>query len=239
MKRAWLRLCHEWTLRKCDHIVAISNVVKQDVLRKYGEQWADRIRVIWNPISLERFDGQNECNMTDGRPYVLCVAVDRPQKNLFRLIRAFALARSKCPDYCLVLAGQLRSLRSEPRERTARVGKHMPSAVDLINELGLAKHVRITGFLPDADSGALYRGSAMCVLPSLFEGFGMPAVESLAFGKPTLVSGLPVLREVTFGAAQYLDNPEDVDAMAERISTMLANPQKYKPSPDLIRSREN
>jgi glycosyltransferase involved in cell wall biosynthesis len=234
-KRLWLRMCHAVTLRKCHRVVVISNAVKEDMLRLYGDRWADRIEVIWNPISLDRFEGdESDRNFTGGRPYILCVSVDRPQKNLFRLIHAFNQVRAKHPDYVLVIAGQLRSLRRSPREQSACVSRQMPSTVDLVEDLGLQDHVRVTGFIADHDLGALYRGATMCILPSLFEGFGMPAVESLAMGKPTLVSGLPVLREVTFNSANYLDNPEDVDAMARAIASILADPDRSAPAPALM-----
>ncbi len=73
-----------------------------------------------------------------------------------------------------------------------------------------------------------------CGFAPSFEGFGMPAVESLAMGKPTLVSGLPVLGEVTFNSAAYLDDPEDVNAMAEAIVAILRSPSRYQPSSELI-----
>ncbi len=233
-KRLWLKWCHHITLRKCARVVAISEAVKQDILRTYGSQWRDRVAVIWNPISVDRFQRDIEFQVTGGRPYVLCVSVDRPPKNLFRLIQAFALVRSKFPDHCLVVAGQLRSLRRQRRERYGSVAQTMPAAADLVTELGLADHVRVTGFISDDQLGALYRGATMTVLPSLFEGFGMPAVESLAMGKATLVSNLPVLREVTLQSAQYLDDPTDVPAMAEAIISILDRPDKFQPGPDLV-----
>ena len=233
-KRLRLRACHAVTLHKCHRVVTISGAVKDDMLRAYGSRWQDRIEVIWNPVSLERFDGATDQDFTGGRPYILCVAVDRPQKNLFRLIRAFAQVRARHPEYCLVLAGQLRSHRRDAREKSAEISRTMPSAVDLVEDLGLADHVRVTGFVDDQTLGSLYRGATLCVLPSLFEGFGMPAVESLAMGKPTLVSGLPVLREITLGLAQYLDDPTDVGAMGEAIAEMLDHPEQYRPPDDRI-----
>ena len=107
----------------------------------------------------------------------------------------------------------------------------MPSTVDLVADLGLSEHVRVTGFVSDRELGALYRGATMCVLPSLFEGFGMPAVESLAMGKPTLTSGLPVLREVTLELAQYLDDPTDVGADGGR-DQLDARPSPAIPATD-------
>ena len=236
-KRLWLKWCHNVSLRKCHRVVTISNAVKEDMLRVYGDRWDDRIEVIWNPVSVDRFanspDG-DEYDITGGRPFILCVSVDRPQKNLFRLIEAFAHVHKKFPDYCLVLAGQLRSQRRERRERSGEVVQSMPAAADRVEQLGLADHVRITGFIEGAQLGALYRNTTMCVLPSLFEGFGMPAVESLAMGKPTLVSGLPVLREVTLNAAQYMNDPTDVVAMAEAMVQIISNPERFRPSSTIV-----
>ena len=233
-KRLWLKLCHAATLRNCHRVVTISSAVKSDVLQQYGSQWENRIEVIWNPVSVDRFSGSLEYDITQGRPYILCVAMDRPQKNLFRLVQAFAQLRSKFPDYCLVLAGQLRSARRETRERSRKVSKEMPATVDIVDALGLSEHVCVTGFVSDQQLGALYRGATMCVLPSLFEGFGMPAIESLAMAKPTLVSGLPVLREVTLGSAQYMDDPTNVGAMTEHIVEILNSTKRYTPTEHLV-----
>lgn len=228
-KRLWLNWAHLVTLKKCRRVVAISQAVKDDILLQYGDRWENHIEVIWNPVCVERFENGSGRDFTGGRPYVLCVAVDRPQKNLFRLIQAFAQVREKHREFCLVLAGQLRSLRRDPRERTGVVAQTMPSAADLVERLQIADHVRVTGFISDQELGCLYRGATMCVLPSLFEGFGMTAVESMAMGKPTLVSGLPVLREITFHAAQYLDDPTDVGAMAEAIDEIITSSDRYRP----------
>jgi glycosyltransferase involved in cell wall biosynthesis len=236
-KRLWLKWCHNVSLRKCHRVVTISNAVKEDMLRVYGDRWDDRIEVIWNPVSIDRFaisPDDDEYDITGGRPFILCVSVDRPQKNLFRLVEAFAHVHQKFPDYCLVLAGQLRSQRRERRERTGEVVQSMPAAADRVEQLGLTDHVRITGFIEGAQLGSLYRNATMCVLPSLFEGFGMPAVESLAMGKPTLVSGLPVLREVTLNAAQYVNDPTDVAAIADGMVQIISNPDRFRPSAAIV-----
>lgn len=239
-KRIWMRTCHEITLRRCDAVVAISQWVKDDILKHYGQRWESRVRTIWNPVSLERFSQPAEQNFTKGRPYILCTAVDRPAKNLSTLVRAFAIVRKKLPEYCLVLSGQLRSADRTWRARSQALESKLPSAADLVEDLNLTKDVVLTGFIADAQLGALYRGASLFVLPSLFEGFGMPAVEALALGVPTLVSGLQVLREVTLDRAHYIENPLDVQETAERMVEMLQAGVSARPSPQLrdeIRNR--
>jgi glycosyltransferase involved in cell wall biosynthesis len=231
-KRVWMRANHEITLRRCDAVVAISQSVRNDILTHYGHRWESRVHAIWNAVSLDRLTRPAEQIFTNGRPYILCAAVDRPPKNLSTLIRAFALLRNRYPDHCLVLAGQLRTEDRTWRRRSQIVESKLPGAMDLVNELGLSKHVVLTGFIPDEQLGALYRGAALFVLPSLFEGFGMPAVESLALGTPTLVSDLPVLREVTLDRAYYIADPLNERQMADEIAQVLALGEAARPSSD-------
>jgi glycosyltransferase involved in cell wall biosynthesis len=160
----------------------------------------------------------------------LSTGVDRPAKNLATLIRAFVLLRAKMPEFRLVLAGQLRSADRVWVRKSTEIDSATPSTIDLVNELGLANDVVVTGFVSDEKLGALYRGSSLFVLPSLFEGFGMPAIEALMLGAPTLVTGLPVLREVTLGGASYIDNPRDEHEIAERMHQLLAMGGTARPS---------
>jgi glycosyltransferase involved in cell wall biosynthesis len=107
------------------------------------------------------------------------------------------------------------------RWRSVRVESKLRAAVDLVNELGLSKHVVLTGFIPAGQLGVLYRGATLFMLLSRFEGFGMAAVESLAIGTPTLLSDLPVLREVTFDGARYISDPLNERQLADDITQLL------------------
>ena len=233
-RRAWLDAAQRYALHRCDRVITISQTVREDVLRAYGERWASKITAVWNPVAFERLDGADEQRVTNGRPYILGVAVDRPFKNLHTLIRAFDALRDRCPDHLLVLVGELRSRRPKGRIHATDVTAKMPPTVDLVRELGLQDRVIITGFVSDSELGALYRGASLFVMPSLFEGFGMPPIEALALGVPTLVSGIPALREVTLGAAQYLDDAQDVEAMREMIAHMAERVDDYRPSAETV-----
>lgn len=234
IKWHWLNACHRFTLSKSDAVVTISEVVRQDLLKWYGAKWADRVHVVHNPVALERFEGGGEQQFTKGRPYIMCVALDRPQKNLFTLIRAFHLLKDRFPDHLLVMAGELRLQPHENREKVATLADTMPSTSDLVDQLGLEDRVLVTGFISDAELGALYRGASAFVLPSLFEGFGMPAVEALGLGVPTLVSGIPVLREITFDQAHYVDDLQSPHEFADRLAGILQNEQASRPPADLV-----
>jgi glycosyltransferase involved in cell wall biosynthesis len=233
-KRVWQSLTQRYALWRSDRVVTISEAVRQDVLQWFGAKYADKVRTVWNPIAFERLDGTSVARTDAGRPYLLAVAVDRPFKNLYTLIRAFDILRRRRPDHMLVLVGELRSRRPKSRIHSAHVAATMPPTVDLVRELGLEEHVLITGFVDDERLGAWYRGADLFVMPSLFEGFGMPPVESLALGTPTIVSDIPSLREATFSLAPFLRNPRDPQTMAEDLDQALASGPALKPTSEAM-----
>ena len=232
-QRIWLSAAQQYALRRCDAMVTISAAVKQDVMHYFGERFGPKIHPIWIPMAFERFDGELAPTITGGRPYLLGVALDRPHKNLATLVRAFAKLRQRHPDLCLVLVGELRS-RHPKANLAAEVAEKMPAAGDVVRDLGLQDHVKITGFISDAELGALYRGAAAFILPSLHEGFGMPAIEALGSGAPTLVSDIPVFREVTVGVATYLPQPRDVDSVCEKIDHVISSGPAARPTPETV-----
>jgi glycosyltransferase involved in cell wall biosynthesis len=91
-----------------------------------------------------------------------------------------------------------------------------------------------TGFISDEQLGALYRGADLFVLPSLFEGFGMPPIEAMSLGTPALVSDIPPLREITLGYAHYLADPTDAAGMAGHIQSIVEQGAAAKPTSEAV-----
>lgn len=228
-KRKWLDLCLRHTLRKCTTVATISEAVRQDVLAQFGQQHATRVQAIWNPVRWQEPVAEAPAAIGE-RPFLLAVGVDRPQKNFATLIQAFAKLKDDHPDLALVIAGQLRSTRHDAHERTGAMSQELPSTVELVERLGLSDRVIVTGFVDNDVLAALYQRAAAYVLPSLFEGFGMPAVEALGWGTPAITSDLPPLREVTLGAARYVADPLSADAMATEIDATLRAGESARPS---------
>jgi glycosyltransferase involved in cell wall biosynthesis len=229
-KKLWLMGAHRWSLLRANTVVTITQAVKDDVVQQYGSRWAHRIKPIWNPVAFDRLDGQLVQDFTNGRPYILGVAVDRPLKNLGTLVRAFELIRNRHPEFCLVLAGELRSRRPAQEQMTSGIGEKLPAAGELVKSLGLQNDVKTTGFVSDEQLGALYRGATAFVLPSLFEGFGMPPVEAIACGTPALISDIPPLREITMGQAFYLSDPLDPEQIAEQTISIIDQGSAARPT---------
>ncbi len=143
------------------------------------------------------------------RPYILYVGNFKPHKNLPRLLQAYA----KLPDplrrgHKLVLAG------GDPI--------HEPELRHLARTLGVGDSVLFPGVIAGSDLPALYSGSALFILPSLEEGFGLPAVEAMACGAPVVASNRAAIPEVVESAAILFD-PEDpasiTDAMVQVLFT--------------------
>ncbi len=235
LKRGWLRHSHKKTLRRSSAVVSISEVVRQDIMDVYGSEYAGRVHAIWNPIDWHRYDDKTEHDFTEGRPFLMSVAVDRPQKNIATLIRAFHLIKDQFPEHQLVLVGQPRASITAGKRRYEKVADRFPSTVDLIRDLEIEDRVVVTGYIEDSQIGSLYRNAELFVMPSLFEGFGMPVVEALGLGTPVLTSGLPVLREVSLDSAYYLgDDPCDEAAMARQLTELLGQGRTVRPSADFI-----
>jgi glycosyltransferase involved in cell wall biosynthesis len=93
-----------------------------------------------------------------------------------------------------------------------------------IRELALQDNVVITGYVPDHHMPGLYAQAKLLVMPSLYEGFGFPILESMAAGTPVVASNTSSLPEVA-GDAAILVSPTDENALAEAIESILASPK--------------
>lgn len=216
-KRAWLRLSHARTLRYADKVIFISEFVRQDAIRWFGSI-AQRGIVIPNPVSWDRFSASGGSPCPEDRPYILSVAAHYAHKQLDVLLKAFADFSRKRPDFCLVLVGQLAGKLVSNTDSPGALGR-------LVAELQLTDRVRVTGYITDAEVGNYYRYARAFAFPSVFEGFGMPAVEALGFGLPCLTTRCTAIPEATLGLATYVDNPANVGEWASRLQELVDAPR--------------
>jgi len=222
-KRLWLRLSQAASMRRADRVIAISKFVRDDAIRWFGDRIGDKITVVPNPLSWDRFaTGLGQPRPLD-RPYILSVAAQYPHKNLATLVRAFDVIAKTNRDVQLVLCGQsyagLHGVGGEP----GGVGP-------LIRELGLSDRIALTGFVGDAALARWYEHAEMFVFPSLFEGFGMPPVEALGFGLPTLTTRTTAMPEATMGIARMVEQPLDAREWADKMSAILRRRNCYRPT---------
>jgi len=226
-RREWQRMSYWLTYSRADVVVVPSDFVRERASELYGWRAREKTVTIPIPISWDRFDEASVDAPFEGRPYILTVAAHYPHKNLGVLIRAFARVRRQFPDLLLVMSGQLSTNLLGIGDRTNHVS-------NLIAELDLESAAIATGYLDDARLGNLYRHAALFAFPSLFEGFGMPPVEALGFGLPTLTTQRASLPEVTMGAALYLGDPTSVDEWVDKLTYMLRNLSACRPEQTIV-----
>jgi glycosyltransferase involved in cell wall biosynthesis len=182
------------TAETCDVVFVNSAYTGNDVTETLGVP-AERVHVA-HPAPKDEFRGDGPA--TDlGAPYVLTVATLEPRKNLQTLVEAHRLLGG---DLLLAVAGG-EGWGEQPELEGPRVQR--------------------LGFVSDEELARLYRGAAVAVYPSRFEGFGIPVVEAMACGCPVVVSSHPSLDEASGSAAVRAD-PDDPAALAAAIEQALA-----------------
>jgi len=140
--------------------------------------------------------------------FVLSVGSREPGKNRSRLLRALALLRGQGLACDLAIVGQ-------PAWR-------YEAEAALVQSLGLYGCVRFLGYVPDDDLPALYSAATVFAYPSLYEGFGLPVLESMACGTPVVTSNVSATAEVAGGAALLVD-PRDTRALAGALGRLLSD----------------
>jgi glycosyltransferase involved in cell wall biosynthesis len=145
--------------------------------------------------------------------YLLCLAAPQPRKNLAHLIRAFfrLLDEQQLPATYLVLAGSKE--QGWMYDEILKVAESSPEH---------RSRLMFTGYVADEDLPALYSGALAFVFPSLYEGFGLPALEAMACGTPVITSNTTSLPEVAGDAALLVD-PTDLDQLCAAISTIVSD----------------
>jgi len=143
-------------------------------------------------------------------PYVLFPGGDAPSKNACRAIRAFAELCRREPG----LPHRLVVLGIPPRSH-ARFAR-------LAGRAGIEERVELMAFVPEAQLAPLYRGADAVFFPSLYEGFGIPALEAMVAGTPMVCSFRTSLPEIAGRAALYVD-PMSVEQMAAGLSRVLTD----------------
>jgi len=205
-----------WTktsVTKAKQIIAVSKTTKKD-LHKFYSLNDSKVQVIYNGYekkhSLPFLKNTAKLSVTN-KPFLLYVGTLQPRKNVITLIKAFNVVKKTIPDLELIIAGKKGWLFNE--------------IFTLVEELGLENCVYSTGFVTDQQLAYLYQNARCLILPSLYEGFGLPILEAMSFSCPVISSFSASLPEIGGNACLYFD-PNNIDDLVEKIQQLLTNQQQ-------------
>ncbi len=192
--------------RKLSHLITVSENALRDINQEFQIP-TTKFRLVPNGIDTDVFYPILEIKRENGR-IIVTNSADTPLKGLFHLLRAVAQL-SETRKIKLIVIGA-------PKENGG--------VIRLIRELGIEKYVTFTGRISNEDFVKQYARASVAVVPSIYEGFGLPAGEAMACGVPVISTTGGALPEVV-GDTGILVQPGDHDALANAIRKFLDNPE--------------
>lgn len=207
-----LRSWTAYSVKKAKKVMAISQFTKQDITSAYSYP-ADKIAVTYLGYDTELYKPATNPKVLEKyairKPYFLFMSSLKPSKNIENLIRAFADFPDK--TYSLIIAGKKAWLFDQ--------------IFALVKNFKLEDRVIFTGFVDESEKPVLMTSASAFVMPSFYEGFGIPVVEAMACGTPVVVSSVASLPEVAGDAGIYVD-PYDVASITAALSVAISSKSK-------------
>ena len=204
--------------RQCRQIIAVSNFSKNEIIR-HGFAPAAKISAVWEGVDPffgeqagDDFAELNKLVPLD-KPYLLCVAHTYPHKNVHLLLEAFQQIHERIP-HNLVIVGKERL--GEGAVRAAASALSCPDRL-----------IRLKDGLPYRALRRLYQGADLFILPSAYEGFGLPVLEAMMAGTPVVTTRMASLAEVA-GEHAFLADEVSTPAIGKEILAALAMPAATK-----------
>jgi len=152
-----------------------------------------------------------KCDKLPPSPFLLCVATFGKHKNLHTLLEAFSILLNDYPNTSFIIVGAA---------HTPDARKHESDLRKLSKELGIEQKIKFAGHLSDEELAFTYKHAIALVLPSLYEGFGLPIIEAQSFGCPVICSNRASLPEIAGHAAITFD-PTSVLSIRDSMTTVL------------------
>ena len=212
--RWYVKPALRWTLRHAGALTAITEDCRQHALRAGAPD--ESLHLVFNGTDLRRFSpapGGKDClDSPYGRHMIFACRQLFPRKGIRFLIEAAAQLKPRFPDLKVVVAGD---------------GFERPELIRLAESLGIGDDVTFLGWVANCDLPPYYRAAAVSVIPSLEEGFGIPAAEAMGCETPVVASDAGGLPEVVQHGVTGLVVPRgDSAALAEAIGSLLADPNR-------------
>lgn len=228
LKAAWVKgfgtLSIPHTIYYSDHVICVSEATRERARHLLDDAHTSVIphgvhASFFDPAPPGALPGQLSELLESQEPYVCTVSNDKRYKNVDLLLEAFARhRRSDGASGKLVLVGNYDRIAAKARQ------------------LGIAQHVVFAGVLEQDDMRAVVSHSRLFVFPSLVEGFGLPPLEAMACGVPTVVSDIEPMRSIAGDGAMICD-PHDVESLAMTITRLFCRDDLHAQWSDRARGR--
>lgn len=201
------------SIRKADLIITISEFTKQRIIELFPNLSAEIVVTPIPPLPVTQSnvdDSILDAHRLTAQHYILYLGTIEPRKNIEKLIEGYVqLSASIRSKYPLVLAGG-KGWKDES----------IRAAIETYRAQG---HTIITtGYITDTEKNSLYRNATCYILPSHYEGFGMPVLEAMQYQLPVVVSDIPVFHEVAGKAAAYFDK-DDAASIADTLERVVTD----------------
>ena len=218
IKRYYFSFFIHLVARMADKVISLSESTLRDFISLTSAR-KDKVSVVhlgvdWATSSFprERAELVKKKYGIDGK-YLLFVGMIEPRKNVGNLILAYDKLLKVNKDYHLVIVG--------------KKGWGYRKVFNLIDDLRLHDRIIFTGFVEEEDKPFIIRDAKIFVYPSMYEGFGIPVLEALSLGIPTITSNVSSLPEITGGAALLVD-PANVDELYLGMKRLLEDETLYQ-----------
>lgn len=218
LKRYYFKAFTCLAAKKADRVICISHSTQKDLIHLTGIH-RNRIHAINIATSIKNSLLKSKKDINDIKikfgiqdKYLLFVGMIEPRKNIDKLLLAFDQVHNKYKEYQLVITG--------PK------GWRYGSIFRLINTLESKEKVLFTGYVNDHEKAVLMKHAKLFVYPSLYEGFGLPVLEAMSLGIPTITSNVSSMPEIAGDAAILID-PENSDELYQSIKRLLDDNELY------------
>jgi glycosyltransferase involved in cell wall biosynthesis len=188
--------------KRCRAVICVSEYTRNEFLDWSGMA-SDRVHTVHNGVSAD-FRSDVEPYLP-GYPYIFYPGNKRAYKNLGMMLRAYA--RSSLPKLGI---------------KVVMTGATTPELQAIIDEHRMVENVVFVGFISDEKLPSLYRGAIFTAFISLYEGFGLPIVESMAVGTPVLTSNVSSMPEIAANAA-WLVSPRNLDEIVYAMDELVSD----------------
>ncbi len=197
--------------KKAHAVLTVSEFSKKEITETIGIE-ADKIHVVHSNVPFHTKPTDEEVlnfkQDENARKYILTVSSMDPRKNFIRLVEAFNKIEDKSIKL-YIIGMQFKAFNT-------------PDLQKLVGE-----NIILPGYISDEELQDMYRNALFSIYPTLYEGFGLPPLESMTYGCPVIAADIPALREISGEAVLYAD-PYNTDDMAQKMNRMATDGELRK-----------